>query len=133
MTPDRLHDMMEEGRALIAERLGIRARSFAKAVRHAGRLLPAQARQAADYLLELERRLEHPKLAQKVDPAPAEHALATFKAQLRSIEPGKRQAQTRAILGARSAFGLPSSWLCLSRCWFGAGSSDPTPTAQCAG
>lgn len=104
MTPDQLREMMEEGRALIADRLGIRARSFAKAVRRAGRLLPAPARQAADYLLELERRLEHPKLAQKVDPAPAEHALATFKAQLRSIEPGKRQAQTRAILGAEIGF-----------------------------
>ncbi|QBY00969.1 hypothetical protein E2K80_09710 [Rhodophyticola sp. CCM32] len=104
MTPDRLQEIMEEARALISEHLGIRAPTFRRAVARAGRLLPPQARQAATQLLELDRRIQHPKLAARTDPAMAEQALASLNRQLRSIEPGKRQAQARAFFWAEIGF-----------------------------
>ncbi|RMA43866.1 hypothetical protein D9R08_02775 [Rhodophyticola porphyridii] len=104
MTPEQFQDITDAARAQIEERLGIRARSFRRAVERAGRLLPAGARQAASSLLEIEARMRNPKLASRVDPSVAREALTRFSAQMRGIEPGKRQAMDRAVFWAEIGF-----------------------------
>ncbi len=89
---------------LIADRLGIRARSFRAAVTRAGRLMPAPARQAAEQLFELEARIAHPKLANRTDPAAADEAAATIRLYLQNADAGKRKSRERAFLGAEIGF-----------------------------
>lgn len=94
----------EDLRGLIAERLSIRARTFPRAVRRAGRLLPAQARAAAQVLIALEPRLSHPKLAARTDPAQALCAAETLRLALTRHRPGARAAQQRSLLAAEIGF-----------------------------
>lgn len=96
--------MTEELRALMAERLSVRARTFPKAVRKAGRLLPAPARAAAQDLIALDQRLTHPKLANRTDPATAMKAEATVRAALNRYRPGARAGQQRSLLMAEIGF-----------------------------
>lgn len=100
----RYTDMTEDLRALMAERLSIRARTFPRAVRKAGRLLPANARAAADELIELEQRLAHPKLAARTDPAHAARAADTLRATLKAYRPGARASRQRSLLMAEIGF-----------------------------
>jgi hypothetical protein len=94
----------DELRALIAERLSVRAGSFPKAVRKAGRLLPAPARSAARELIALEPRLAHPKLAARTDPAQARRAATTIRNSLARRRPGARAGQRRSLLAAEIGF-----------------------------
>ncbi|QXT40699.1 hypothetical protein [Gymnodinialimonas ceratoperidinii] len=96
--------MTEELRALMAERLSVRARSFPKAVRKAGRLLPAPARTAARELIALEPRLAHPKLAARTDPAQATRAANVIRNSLARRRPGARAGQRRSLLAAEIGF-----------------------------
>jgi hypothetical protein len=96
--------MTEELRGLIAEHLGVRARTFPAAVRKAGRLLPASARTAAEELIELEARVAHPKLAARTDPGQAERAAATLRSVLGRRSVGNRAAQRRSLLAAEIGF-----------------------------
>ena len=94
----------EELRTLMAERLSVRARTFPKAVRKAGRLLPAQARAAARDLIALDTRLSHPKRAARTDPAKAERAADTLRRCLTRHRPGARAGQRRSLLAAEIGF-----------------------------
>ncbi len=96
--------MTEDLRALMAERLSIRARTFPKAVRKAGCLLPASARTAARDLIALDQRLSHPKLANRTDPAQATRAEATIRTALIRHRPGARAGQQRSLLFAEIGF-----------------------------
>ena len=98
---DRIED---ELRQMIAARLGIRARSFDRAVRRAGRALPGPARQAAAELAALRLRMDHPKLASRTDPALAEHAAQRFRQSLAGYSPGAQAAKARALLLAEIGF-----------------------------
>jgi hypothetical protein len=98
MQQSDLDEITEDLRRLLAERLNVRARSFGRAVRKAGRLLPAPARQAARDLATLEARLRHPKLAARTDPAMARAAAETIRQALARHPPGARAARDRAFL-----------------------------------
>jgi|GEM_PF-3376688 len=106
MTRDTLDATKEELRKMIAERLNVRARSFERAVRQAGRLLPAQARLAAAEIAACEARLAHPKLAARTDPALIDRAAATFRETLSQHKPGARAARDRSFLMAEIGFKL---------------------------
>jgi hypothetical protein len=106
MTRDALDALKEELREMIAERLNVRARSFERAVRRAGRLLPAQARQAAAEIAAYEARLAHPKLAAKTDPALIDRAAGTIREVLTRHRPGERAARDRSVLMAEIGFKL---------------------------
>lgn len=95
---------LEELRALLVERLSIRARTFPRAVAKAGRLLPAPARAAADALIALEARMANPKLAARTDPGQVSRAAAAFRATLGRHRPGARAAQMRSLLLAEIGF-----------------------------
>ncbi len=96
--------LTEDLRAMMAERLAVRARSFPKAVRKAGRLLPANARRAAQDLVALEPRLAHPRLANRTDPAQATKAAATLRTALERHRPGARAGWQRSLLFAEIGF-----------------------------
>ena len=100
----RFQTMQDELRGLIAERLGIRAPTFAKAVRKAGRLLPAPARSAAQTLITMEARLAHPKLAARTDPSQIEAAETTLRSALERHRPGAMRAWRRSLLVGEIAF-----------------------------
>jgi hypothetical protein len=104
MTRDALDALKDELREMIAERLNIRARSFERAVRRAGRLLPAQARQAAAEIAACEARLAHPKLAARTDPAVIDRAAGTIRDALKRHRPGARAARDRSFLMAEIGF-----------------------------
>jgi hypothetical protein len=106
MTRDALDAMKDELREMIAERLNVRARSFERAVRRAGRLLPAQARSAAAEIAAFEARLAHPKLAARTDPAMVTRAAATIREALSRHRPGARAARDRSFLMAEIGFKL---------------------------
>lgn len=98
MTRDELDAIHEDLRAMLADRLNIRARSFDKAIRKAGRLLPARARAAADRLQTLEQRIKHPKLAARTDPALLREDAQTIRDALARHRPGARAARDRSFL-----------------------------------
>ncbi|MBL4627513.1 MAG: hypothetical protein JKY00_05650 [Roseicyclus sp.] len=100
----RYTDLTEELRGLIAERLSIRARTFPRAVRKAGRLLPAAARAAADDLISLETRLSHPKLAARTDPGQVLRAADTIRTALHRHRAGALAGQRRSLLAAEIGF-----------------------------
>ena len=100
----RYQAVTEELRGLLAERLSVRARTFPRAVRKAGRLLPAPARAAAQELISLEARLSHPKLAARTDPAQATRAAGIIRDSLSRHRPGARAGQRRSLLAAEIGF-----------------------------
>jgi hypothetical protein len=104
MTRDDYTTLTANLRTDMAARLGIRGRDFRRTVRRAEHLLPAGARDAAATLLEVEQRLDHPKLAQRTDPAVARSAAATLQSYLRQRPKGQRAAQRRAWLAAEIGF-----------------------------
>lgn len=100
----RYTDITEELRHLMAERLSVRARTFPRAVRKAGRLLPAPARAAAQDLISIEARLANPKLAARTDPSQALRSAETIHAALTRHRPGARAGQRRSLLAAEIGF-----------------------------
>jgi hypothetical protein len=98
---DRIED---ELRQLIAGRLGVRARSFQRAVRRAGRQLPAPARNAAAELGALRARMAHPRLAARTDPSLIGQAAQRFRRSLAGYSPGARVGKARALLMAEIGF-----------------------------
>lgn len=104
MDHTRYTEVTEELRDLIAERLNVRARTFPKAVRKAGRMLPAPARNAARDLTEMEARLTHPKLATRTDPSLVLQAAEVIRSALSHHRPGALAAQRRSLLVAEIGF-----------------------------
>ncbi|ABD56354.1 hypothetical protein [Jannaschia sp. CCS1] len=97
-------ELTEELRGLMADRLSVRARTFPKAVRKAGRLLPEPARQAARELVEIEARLAHPKLAARTDPMQTQRAAETLRTSLLRHRSGALAGQRRSLLAAEIGF-----------------------------
>ena len=90
----------------IAKRLNVRGKSLGHAVRRAGRLMPAEARTAAQDLAALEARLDHPVLAARTDPALIRQAADRVRTGLARHEPGARAARDRSFLMAEIGFKL---------------------------
>ena len=106
MAQKTTRNAQDDLRRSIAAGLDVRAPSFQAAVRRAGRLLPARARDAAADLAALDARMAHPKLAARTDPAVIRQAENRFRRSLPAHPPGLRAARQRALLGAEIAFRL---------------------------
>ncbi|WP_296418697.1 hypothetical protein [Pseudooctadecabacter sp.] len=93
----------ENIRALIEERLRLKARSLSHGVRRAGRLLPPWARREARYLVQAAEMARHPKMQARIDDARVAKAHRDLTEYLTSIDP-KEQRKTRIlkVLGAVS-------------------------------
>lgn len=104
MTLEEIDTLTDELRGLIAERLGIRAKSFAQAVKRTNRLLPTPVRNSAQALLAFQARAAHPKLAARTDPALVQAEAETVKRHLMTLKAGERQARERAFLFGEIAF-----------------------------
>ncbi|MFK7764297.1 MAG: hypothetical protein AB8B62_13630 [Roseobacter sp.] len=57
----------EDLRLKLEKHLGVKAASFSKAVRRAGRALPGRLRKQAHVLIKAEEMAAHPKLARRID------------------------------------------------------------------
>ena len=62
-----MHQMVDEVRAALAEKLRVRGRSLAVQVRKAGRRLPRAVRRDAVYLVQTIGLVDNPKLARMID------------------------------------------------------------------
>lgn len=81
----------EAVRALIEERLGIKARDLGQAVRKARRMLPRWARKQAAVLVAAERAARSPKTAKQIDRTKVMHAYEVITNHLRAINVNARR------------------------------------------
>ena len=77
----------ENLRKAMHSQMRIRARSFAGAVRRAGRLLPRRLRRQADVIIQVQGVGGHPKLLRMIDRAAVDAAYADISAYLSAIDP----------------------------------------------
>lgn len=93
----------ENIRALIEERLRLKARTLSHGVRKAGRLLPTWARREARYIVQAAEMARHPKMHARIDDARVAKAHDDLTEYLKTIDPTE-QRKTRVLktLGAIS-------------------------------
>ncbi len=73
-------------RALFEKHLGVKAATFERAVKRAGRRLPRSLRQQAALIVEAEGYSAHPKLAHRVDRAAFDRAARALSHYLKSLD-----------------------------------------------
>ncbi|GGL67219.1 hypothetical protein [Wenxinia marina] len=87
MDAGKITGWAEDLRALIEERLRLRAPDLTRALARAGRRLPRKVRRAAAQVDEAARLTQHPKLSRQIDLAGVEAAHGLAAAHLRAIDP----------------------------------------------
>ncbi|SEO49928.1 hypothetical protein SAMN04490248_10634 [Salinihabitans flavidus] len=97
LTPQDIGNKSARLRALMAERLGIRARSLEEATRKAGRQLPGRVRAQINLIVRAERAAGHPKLARMVNEADLDTAFRAVQMYLLSVD--RKERRIGAILG----------------------------------
>lgn len=78
-------------RKAMHSKLSIKGRSFAGAVRRAGRLLPGRIRRQADVIIKAQELGGHPKLMRMVDQKAVDAAFKDIKGYLAGIDPAERK------------------------------------------
>ncbi len=73
------------------DKLGLRGKTLRSRLRRAGRLLPRRLRAEGGYLVEAQKKLEHPRLATQVDPGRVSRAFDAFDQHLKGIDPADRR------------------------------------------
>ena len=96
MTVASVDKLAEDVRALIQERLRIKARTLEKALAKAGRLLPKWAHNEGKYLVHAQQFMNHPKLHLMIDEAKVEKAHDKLVTHLKTIDPAERR-KTRVL------------------------------------
>ena len=81
-----MHQMVEEVRAGLADKLRVRGRSLAVQVRKAGRRLPRAVRRDAVYLVQTVGLVDNPKLARMIDMARAQAAHRNILQFLQTVD-----------------------------------------------
>jgi hypothetical protein len=81
-----MHQMVEEVRAGLADKLRVRGRSLAVQVRKAGRRLPRAVRRDAVYLVQTVGLADNPKLARMIDMARAQAAHRNILQFLQTVD-----------------------------------------------
>lgn len=90
----------EDIRALISERLRLRATNLEAALKKAGRRLPRRLRREGGVLLQAERDATHPRLRARIDPRRVARARAALIAHLEELNPKEaRKTQGLRLLG----------------------------------
>ncbi len=100
MTSDSIVSKVENVAELLKDRMGVRGRDLASAVKHAGRLLPRRIRREAQVLIEAERLAQNPRLLKMVDFGSVDHAFRACVQYLETQDPVQRRLGTvLSILG----------------------------------
>jgi hypothetical protein len=81
-----MHQMVDEVRAGLADKLRVRGRSLAVQVRKAGRRLPRAVRRDAVYLVQTVGLADNPKLARMIDMARAQAAHRNILQFLQTVD-----------------------------------------------
>ena len=81
-----MHQMVDEVRAALADKLRVRGRSLAVQVRKAGRRLPRAVRRDAVYLVQTIGLVDNPKLARMIDMRRAQLAHRNILAFLEAVD-----------------------------------------------
>ena len=81
-----MHQMVEEVRAGLADKLRVRGRSLAVQVRKAGRRLPRAVRRDAVYLVQTVGLADNPKLARMIDMTRAQAAHRNILQFLQTVD-----------------------------------------------
>ena len=81
-----MHQMVDEVRAALADKLRVRGRSLAVQVRKAGRRLPSAVRRDAVYLVQTIGLVDNPKLARMIDMRRAQLAHRNILAFLETVD-----------------------------------------------
>jgi hypothetical protein len=81
-----MHQMVEEVRVGLADKLRVRGRSLAVQVRKAGRRLPRAVRRDAVYLVQTVGLADNPKLARMIDMARAQAAHRNILQFLQTVD-----------------------------------------------
>lgn len=105
-TADYLLEETEGLRALLRQKLGVRAGDFPAAVQRAGRRLPGPARRAASTLAKAMPMADHPKLRQTLDARSLEDAAVQLREYLEAIDLADRRKGAFLSLLGSIAFNL---------------------------
>jgi len=92
--------------ALFETRLGIKAETLARALKKAGRRLPARQRQNGQRIAEALKRADHPRLAMQNDPRELARAHEELTTHLEAIDRREMQIRSALRLTATIAFNL---------------------------
>lgn len=104
MTANDVEKYAEELRALIEERLRLKAPTLERALKKAGRLLPKRAQRDGMFIVEVQGLMSHPKLRATVDEAKVAKAHGDLVAHLKTIDPKERR--TNNILSTLGSVGF---------------------------
>lgn len=96
----------EEIRILIEERLKIKGRTLAQALKRAGRLLPKWAQRDGRYLVKAQELTAHPKLRLMIDDAKVVKAHQALVDHLKTIDPADRRKGKILSLAGSISFNL---------------------------
>jgi len=114
MEIDSLAEKTEELRLLMRERLGVKGRDFATALRRAGRLLPRRLRREARLLIEAEEMARSPRLMKFIDQGRIDGACREIRSYLESQDPMERRIDLAlSILGGIALSVLAAAGLVL--------------------
>lgn len=103
MSGQNITTQTEEVRALIEQRLRLKAPTLDRALARAGRLLPKWAHRDARRLVEANVMMSHPKLRLAVDHKAIDKAHARLVEHLKTIDPAeRRKTRILSILGSIS-------------------------------
>ncbi|MBQ2260607.1 MAG: hypothetical protein II336_04495 [Loktanella sp.] len=101
-----IHIKVEKIRALLDQRLGVRARTFEAQVRKARRLLPRGLRRELVYFAQAQALADNPKLQRMIDRARLEAAYTNAVYFLERADIGQRRRTAALGVAASIAFGL---------------------------
>ncbi|RFP91198.1 hypothetical protein DZK27_02740 [Rhodobacteraceae bacterium 63075] len=103
---ERLSTWESDLLALFETRLGVRAETLARALKKAGRRLPARQRQNGQRIVEALKRADHPRLAVQNDARDLPRAHEELTAHLEGIDRRERKIRAALRLTATIAFNL---------------------------
>ncbi|WP_322891786.1 MULTISPECIES: hypothetical protein [unclassified Yoonia] len=101
-----IHIQIEEIRALIDQKLGVRARTFEAQVRKARRFLPRGLRRELIYVAQAQALVDNPKLQRMIDHQRLDAAYRNAVYHLQRIDVKERRRTAALNLAASIAFGL---------------------------
>ncbi|WP_322895433.1 MULTISPECIES: hypothetical protein [unclassified Yoonia] len=101
-----IHIKVEKIRALLDQRLGVRARTFEAQVRKARRLLPRGLRRELVYFAQAQALADNPKLQRMIDRPRLEAAYNNAVYFLERADIGQRRRTAALGVAASIAFGL---------------------------
>lgn len=101
-----IHIKVDEIRALLDQKLGVRARTFEAQVRKARRYIPRNLRRELIYFAQAQALADNPKLQRMIDRARLDSAHRNAVSFLERVDLSQRRRTTALSIAASIAFGL---------------------------